>query len=191
MIQWSPDTSPDAVQAGGGYAYADDRINGFSLTHLSGTGCPSYQDVPILPTEGALGSHPGGHRWTPSRTPTNRPAPGRYQVTLGPGPIDATLAVTHADWHRPLRPSRRGPASNVLFKVADSANPVSTASVHVVGDDEVEGQAPAGASARPGRTTRCTSSPGSTARSRPPGRGRRRPHAGAHQVHRARRAAPS
>ncbi len=58
MMQWSPDTYPDAVQAGGGYAYTDSRINGFSLTHLSGTGCPSYQDVPILPTEGDIGNSP-------------------------------------------------------------------------------------------------------------------------------------
>ena len=56
MLQWSPDTSPNTVQAGGGYAYDDSEINGFSLTHLSGTGCPSYQDIPILPTEGAITS---------------------------------------------------------------------------------------------------------------------------------------
>jgi putative alpha-1,2-mannosidase len=41
MIQWSPDTSPNTVQAGGGYTYDDSAISGFSLTHLSGTGCPS------------------------------------------------------------------------------------------------------------------------------------------------------
>ncbi|HEY6426516.1 MAG TPA: hypothetical protein VIX84_04725, partial [Acidimicrobiales bacterium] len=41
MLQWSPDTSPDAVQSGGGYSYGDSSVNGFSLTHLSGTGCPS------------------------------------------------------------------------------------------------------------------------------------------------------
>ena len=56
MLQWSPDTAPNAAMAGGGYAYADSAINGFSLTHLSGTGCPSYQDVPILPTEGPVAS---------------------------------------------------------------------------------------------------------------------------------------
>ena len=56
MIQWSPDTSPNEAQAGGGYAYDDSAISGFSLTHLSGTGCPSYQDVPILPTVGAVTS---------------------------------------------------------------------------------------------------------------------------------------
>ena len=138
MIQWSPDTSPDAVQSGGGYAYADTRINGFSLTHLSGTGCPSYQDVPILPTEGAIGSSPEDTVATFSHA-HERATPGRYQVTLGPGPIDATLAVTtRTGIARFAFPS--GTGSNVLFKVADSANPVSTASVHTVGDDEVEGQ---------------------------------------------------
>ncbi len=44
--------------AGGGYSYADSHINGFSLTHLSGTGCAVYQDVPILPTVGPLGTDP-------------------------------------------------------------------------------------------------------------------------------------
>ena len=58
MIQWSPDTTPNAVQSGGGYDTSDTSIEGFSLTHLSGTGCPSYQDVPILPTVGAIGGAP-------------------------------------------------------------------------------------------------------------------------------------
>ena len=138
MIQWSPDTVPDAVQAGGGYAYADTRINGFSLTHLSGTGCPSYQDVPILPTEGALGSNPVDAAAEFSHA-HEQATPGRYEVTLGPGPIGATLAVTpRTGIARFTFPS--GTRSNVLFKVADSANPVSAASVRAVGDDEVVGQ---------------------------------------------------
>ena len=120
MIQWSPDTSPDAVQSGGGYAYADSRINGFSLTHLSGTGCPSYQDVPILPTEGPIGNSPGDTVATFTHA-HEQATPGRYAVTLGPGPIDATLAVTtRTGIARFAFPS--GTRSNVLFKVADSAN---------------------------------------------------------------------
>src|SRR5580700_7221808 len=57
MIQWSPDTSPNRTD-GSGYSYADSHISGFSLTHMSGTGCASYGDVPILPTVGAIGRHP-------------------------------------------------------------------------------------------------------------------------------------
>ena len=77
MIQWSPDTSPNAVQSGGGYDDADSQINGFSLTHLSGTGCPSYQDVPILPTVGAIGTaapEPTTMRPSPTNMKRRRPA---------------------------------------------------------------------------------------------------------------------
>ena len=52
MVQWSPDT-PSRPQ-GGGYAYNDSSITGFSLTHLSGPGCGADGDVPILPTVGAV-----------------------------------------------------------------------------------------------------------------------------------------
>jgi predicted alpha-1,2-mannosidase len=47
MVQWGPDTRPD-----GWYRYADKSIRGFSLTHISGAGCPIYADVPILPGDG-------------------------------------------------------------------------------------------------------------------------------------------
>jgi predicted alpha-1,2-mannosidase len=147
MIQWSPDTSPNAVQSGGGYAYDDTDINGFSLTHLSGTGCRSYQDVPILPTVGAITS--GAAASPESTTATFSHAqesatPGRYHVELGPALIGVTLAVTT----RTGISSFDFPASrqaNVLFKVADSANPAtSNTDVHVVGHDEVVGQVTSG-----------------------------------------------
>ncbi len=142
MLQWSPDTSPDAVQSGGGYAYADSHIDGFSLTHLSGTGCPSYQDVPVLPTVGALGASPGATLDSFSHAREDA-SPGRYAVELGPSPIGVTLADTTrtgiASFDFPS-----GTESNVLFKVADSANPASASSVHIVGDDVVEGQVTSG-----------------------------------------------
>jgi putative alpha-1,2-mannosidase len=142
MIQWSPDTSPNAVQAGGGYSYGDSEINGFSLTHLSGTGCPSYQDVPILPTEGAITS--------PATTVASfshqdeHASPGLYQVALGQqAPISVSLSVTtRSGISRFAFPP--GTESNVLFKVADSSNPVTAASVQVLGHDEVEGQVSSG-----------------------------------------------
>jgi predicted alpha-1,2-mannosidase len=143
-IQWSPDTSPDAVQSGGGYAYGDDRINGFSLTHLSGTGCPSYQDVPILPTVGAIPAAPATTTATFSHG-DEQASPGRYRVDLGTSP--ARVAVTLAVTGRSGIASLGFPAAtdaNVLFKVADSANPASASSVRVVGHDEVEGQVTSG-----------------------------------------------
>src|SRR6266540_3387632 len=38
MVQWSPDTP--RKPPGGGYWFDDTEITGFSLTHLSGVGCP-------------------------------------------------------------------------------------------------------------------------------------------------------
>lgn len=52
MIQWSPDTSQNF------YYYDNKKIRGFSLTHLSGAGCPLFGDMPILP----LSSRPAAQR---------------------------------------------------------------------------------------------------------------------------------
>jgi predicted alpha-1,2-mannosidase len=43
MIQWSPDTAQNF------YYYDNKAIRGFSVTHLSGAGCPVFGDMPILP----------------------------------------------------------------------------------------------------------------------------------------------
>ena len=142
MIQWSPDTVPNTAGSGGGYSYADTRINGFSLTHLSGAGCPAYGDVPILPTTGPVGTDPATLSDSFSHS-TEEAAPGRYGVTLGSPGITTHLAVTT----RSGISSFAFPATdsaNVLFKVADSANPAVASSLHVVGDHEVTGQVTSG-----------------------------------------------
>ena len=48
-VQWSPDTR----FSGDSYRYSDTSIKGFSLTHLSGAGCPNSQDVPVSATVGS------------------------------------------------------------------------------------------------------------------------------------------
>lgn len=40
------------MDACSGYHYSDSSINGFSHTHLSGTGCCDYGDVLLMPTTG-------------------------------------------------------------------------------------------------------------------------------------------
>ncbi len=52
MIQPSPDTRIDGWDACSGYYYADSLMNGFSHTHLSGTGCADYGDFLLMPTVG-------------------------------------------------------------------------------------------------------------------------------------------
>ncbi len=142
MIQWSPDTTPDVVGAGGGYSYADSHLSGFSLTHLSGTGCPSYGDVPILPTVGPVGGTPEDDQASFSHS-SERAAPGRYRVALGPSKVVTELSVTTRTGLSKFT-FPRTPDANVLFKVAGSANPVSNSSVHVVGRNEISGQVTSG-----------------------------------------------
>ena len=142
MIQWSPDTTPNRAGAGGGYSYADSHISGFSLTHLSGTGCASYGDVPILPTVGPIGASPE-HDVASFSHATERSAPGSYGVTLGPSKVRAALAVTTRTGISQFTFPRTHEA-NVLFKVAGSANPVSETGVHLVGRNSIAGQVTSG-----------------------------------------------
>ncbi|MGH9090375.1 MAG: hypothetical protein ACRDZR_03190, partial [Acidimicrobiales bacterium] len=94
MLQWSPDTSPDRTD-GGGYAYQDHRTLGFSLTHLSGPGCPYFGDVPVLPVAGAVPADPATAT-EPFSHGTEHASPGRYSVDLGSGAsaTSVSLAVT-------------------------------------------------------------------------------------------------
>ena len=171
MIQWSPDTSPNAVQSGGGYDYADTQINGFSLTHLSGTGCPSYQDVPILPTVGAIGSAAPTATTAAFSHQDESATPGRYQVELnGPDPIGVNLAVTTRTGIASFDFPTSGQA-NLLFKVGDGVNPVVATNVRVVGHDEVEGSVTNGQFCGTGPITPCPSWPNSSIPSPRPGLG--------------------
>lgn len=52
MIQPSPDTRIDGWDACSGYHYSDSILNGFTQTHLSGTGCADYGDFLLMPTCG-------------------------------------------------------------------------------------------------------------------------------------------
>lgn len=90
MIQWSPDTNPT-----GSYLYGDNKIYGFSLTHLSGAGCAIYGDVPILPWSDDLVTSPAtnrGHYVQPFDHTREESRPGYYGVTLANG-IKAEFSV--------------------------------------------------------------------------------------------------
>ena len=141
MLQWSPDTTPDRT-SGGGYAYKDSAISGFSLTHMSGPGCAVYGDIPILPTVGAVGADPAASRARFSHA-TEVASPGNYAVTVGRPPVRVELAVTtRTGLGRFSFPGTE--QSNVLFKVADSAAGSVRSSVTVVGDREVDGSVVSG-----------------------------------------------
>ena len=83
MMQWSPDTGRE-----GWYFYNKTSIHGFSLTHLSGAGCPLYGDFPILPWTGELKTSPATNPddYALSFSHNQEEAhPGYYSVTLADG----------------------------------------------------------------------------------------------------------
>jgi predicted alpha-1,2-mannosidase len=83
MVQWSPDTNEDAW-----YRYDEKTILGFSLTHISGAGCPLYGDFAVLPLTGELTTSPSkdlkayAAEFDHAKEETH---PGYYAVTLGSG----------------------------------------------------------------------------------------------------------
>jgi predicted alpha-1,2-mannosidase len=144
MVQWSPDTTPDR-DSGGGYDYKDNRIIGFSLTHISGPGCSgALGDVPILPITNGL---PGGdlNAVTDSFSHTGEVATaGYYSVELGTPAIKTELTATlHSSMARFTYPSTNN--ANLLFKLQDSANGnYGAANASIIGDREVTGSTSSG-----------------------------------------------
>src|SRR3712207_3283051 len=72
MLQWSPDT---VTHQHGGYHYDDNRIRGFSLTHLSGPGCSDFGNVSFMPS---LGTSPAAY--STFAHADEQASPGYYSV---------------------------------------------------------------------------------------------------------------
>lgn len=77
MVQFSPDT---ATHQHGGYQYDDDRLKGFSLTHLSGPGCDDLGNLPLLPVVGDRVPRTVGFSHEREEA-----SPGYYRVDLDSG----------------------------------------------------------------------------------------------------------
>lgn len=97
MIQLSPDVSTDYCS---GYNYKSNSIEGFSCTHLSGTGCKDYGNVLFMPTIGKLEINPGtengvenGYRSEIDKT-SEKASPGYYSVFLKKYNIKVELTTT-------------------------------------------------------------------------------------------------
>lgn len=153
MIQWSPDTGPDAW-----YDYGAKRIYGFSLTHISGAGCPVYGDFPVLPWPGDLTVSPHANRelYTEPFDHAHEVAhPGYYALTLANGIRVEITVAERAGIARFTFPA--GVAPRLLLNAGGSANstvvdkkPNDPArandgyTINISGNDAVEGEARAG-----------------------------------------------
>src|SRR5947209_4941736 len=141
MIQWSPDTEKGfGKDERGSYLYADLRLRGFSLTHLSGPGCPVFGDVPFMPFVGEVKSSPAADparylaKFSHAR---ERAAPGYYEVALGSG-VNVSLTVTKRTGYGVFT-YPPDDAATLLINVGRNASGVSNAYVRFTGGQSLVG----------------------------------------------------
>ena len=138
MLQWSPENTRgkhDRTAAPGGYQYDATRIRGFSLTHLSGTGCAGASgDIPFMPVTLPVTTSPSLDA-TDARYASNFPhadehaAPGDYRVRLANGvtvELAAALRSGIANFTFPA-----GRPANLLLRASDSEVGSSDATITV------------------------------------------------------------
>jgi putative alpha-1,2-mannosidase len=133
MVQLSPDTE----DKGFGYHYDQLSIQGFSMTHMSGVGCPNEGDVFFAPTTGPVGTRVADFE-SPYSHSDETASPGYYRVHLGRWDTDVELSATdRTGIVRFTFPA--GQPANVLAPISHTLNHTMAASVRVVGDREIQG----------------------------------------------------
>jgi predicted alpha-1,2-mannosidase len=122
MMQWSPDTNHNAW-----YLYNEKQIDGFSLTHISGAGCPLYGDFAVLPMTGALTESPGA-KFDPYAAPFDyskeEAHPGYYTITLANGIRVEITVAERSGIARFIFPA--GASSRLLVNAGSSADALAT-----------------------------------------------------------------
>lgn len=142
MVQWSPDT--DKAQPGG-YYYDDDKIRGFSLTHLSGAGCDGAQDLPFMPYVGTVTSSPAtdpAHYLDGFSHADESATAGYYKVTMGSGTKVELTATQRSGAARLTYPTGR--SASLLVNVSGSIGGASDAQATITGDRTITGYVASG-----------------------------------------------
>lgn len=146
MIQWSPDTEKGfGKDERGSYLYADERIRGFSLTHLSGPGCPVFGDAPVMPIAGRVTASPttDPDRYLAKFSHANeRAEPGYYEVALDTG-VRVRLAVTHRTGHGIFTFPKGGEAT-LVFNLGRNGSGVTESGAVFEGDRRLSGSVTSG-----------------------------------------------
>lgn len=138
MLAWSPETTRgkhNRTAAPGGYLHSATRIRGFSLTHLSGTGCAGASgDVPFMPVTASVTTSPSAddddslYASDFSHADEHAEA-GYYQVKLANGTDVQLSAAMHSGMAGFAFPA--GKPANLLIRTSDSEVGSSAADVHV------------------------------------------------------------
>lgn len=146
MVQPSPDTRIDGWDACSGYYYADSTINGFSHTHVSGTGCADYGDFLLMPTVGEQQYDPQDYSsqtlpYASAFSHQNETAePGYYSVFLDRYGVKAELTATsRTAFHRYTFPETddAGFILDMDYSIQHQTN--LDMQVEVVSDTEIRG----------------------------------------------------
>jgi predicted alpha-1,2-mannosidase len=127
MVQWSPENTrgnQTRTPQPGGYDYNATKIRGFSMTHMSGTGCAGGSgDVPFLPYPGTVTSSPTADSTDATYASTfshaNETAgAGYYQVRLDSGANVELAATTRTGSGRFTYPA--GKPASLLVRTSNS-----------------------------------------------------------------------
>ncbi|WP_086827889.1 GH92 family glycosyl hydrolase [Allokutzneria sp. NRRL B-24872] len=127
MLQWSPENTrgnQNRTVRPGGYGYDHTKIRGFSLTHLSGTGCAgAFGDIPFFPHPGEVTSSPTADLtdsiYASTFSHANEIAkPGYYSVGLDSGARAELTATTRTGSGRFTYP--QGKPATMLFRTSSS-----------------------------------------------------------------------
>ncbi len=98
-IQLSPDTRLEGWDGCSAYHYSDNRIYGFSHTHLSGTGCEDYGDILVTPFVGEPSVI--NEKYALAFSHDNEKAtPGYYAVTFNNGLLAEMTTSNYVGVHR-------------------------------------------------------------------------------------------
>ncbi|MDQ1656925.1 MAG: hypothetical protein QOD41_2008 [Cryptosporangiaceae bacterium] len=132
MVSWSPDTPLWTKADGGrgyqrdrdgGYAYEENTIRGFSLTHFNGAGCGGAAgDLPFLPYAGALAASPAvdSSPYYAHFSHANETAsPGYYKVRTDDGITTELTATQRSGLGKIAYPA--GKPATLLIDTAESA----------------------------------------------------------------------
>ena len=151
-VQLSPDTYTKGWDWCSGYHTSDTSLMGFSHTHLSGTGAGDLLDVLLIPNVGQVKWDPGS-RANPSegyRAPFSHAdetmEPGYYSVPLHDRHVLAELTATErVGLHRYTFQGSGQQVGDSHFLLDfehsydDPTNPVTDATLNIVGSDTVTG----------------------------------------------------
>jgi predicted alpha-1,2-mannosidase len=138
MVQWSPETTAGnqtRAPAPGGYAYVNTKVRGFSLTHMSGTGCAGgYGDIPFFPFPGDVTTSPSADATDSIYASTfshgnEHATPGYYDVTLDSGARAELTVTTRSGSGRFTYPG--GKPETMLFRTSSSEVGSEDASVTI------------------------------------------------------------